>query len=73
MDLTRQMQGKEVAHVATNGRTLHIRMTDGAEIVVGWVDDNGVPIAGKPVVERRGFRLNARGLRDIIASPQAAR
>lgn len=73
MDLTRQMQGREVAYVGTNGRLLYIRMKDGAEIVVGWVDDNGHPIAGKPVVERRGFRMNARAVADIIRAPVESR
>lgn len=73
MDLTRQMRGKEVAHVATNGHVLSIRMHDGAEINVAWVDDNGVPIKGKPVVQSNGWRLRAEGIRDLILHPFGSR
>lgn len=69
MDLTRQLRGQRIAYLATNGRLLSIQLDDGQEIVVGWVDDNGKPISGKPVIERRGRRVNARGLADMLHIP----
>lgn len=71
MDLTRQLRGKQVAHVATNGSVLSIRMTDGAEINVRWVDGNGETCSGLPVVSARGFRMRADGMRDLINLPIA--
>lgn len=69
MDLTRRLRGKRVAHVATNGHVLSIRMEDGSEVNVAWVNDNGIPIKGKPVVESHGARLIARGMQDLIRIP----
>lgn len=69
MDLTRQLRGREVAWVATNGHVLSIRMHDGSEINVRWVDDNGETLKGKPVVQSRGLRLRCEGIRDLIHLP----
>lgn len=68
-DLTRQLQGKEIVGVYANGITLLVRTRDGAEIAVQWVNENGDPIKGRPVVSKKGFRLNARGLNDLIYLP----
>ncbi len=69
MDLTRQIKGKEVAEVITNGHLLIIRMKDGSEFQIKWVDDNGDTIKGLPVVGTRGFRLRAEGMRDLMYLP----
>lgn len=73
MDLTRQLRGKQVAHVASNGSVLSIRMADGAEINVRWVDGNGETCKGLPVVSTRGYRLKAEGIRDLIQLPISRR
>ena len=70
MDLTLRLRGKRVAAVMTNGHLLNICTEDGAELTIAWVDDNGVPIKGKPVVAQHGVRLKMRGLQDLINLPQ---
>lgn len=72
MDLTRQLRGKQVAHVMTNGNVLVLQMHDGSEILVKWVDDNGETIKGKPVIGSRGVRLRAEGMQDLIHLPAGA-
>jgi len=72
MDLTRQLRGKQVAAVMTNGNVLVIQMHDGSEILVKWVDDNGETIKGRPVLGSRGMRMRAEGVRDLIHMPGAA-
>lgn len=71
--LTQRLLGKRVAAVLSNGHTLQVRTDCGAEIDIVWVDDNGTPIKGKPVLAGSGVRLQARGIRDLIHFPQAKR
>lgn len=59
MNLTRQLRGKEVVAVLTNGHIVSIRLRDGGEINIKWVDDNGVTMKGKPMVENAGWRMRA--------------
>lgn len=66
MDLTRLLRGKTIAALMSNGHVLSIRCSDNSEINVAWVDGNGVPIKGKPVVESRGGRLQARGVQELM-------
>lgn len=70
MDLTRQLRGKKIAAVMSNGHVLALQMEDGSEVLVKWVDDNGEAIKGRPVIGSRGVRLRAEGLRDLIHLPQ---
>jgi len=56
-----------VAAVLTNGSTLQIRTSDGAEIDIAWVDDNGRAIKGKPVCTNHGVRLIVRGLQELFS------
>lgn len=71
MDLTRQLRGNVVSEVCTNGHVLSIRLANGAEINLAWVDDNGVAIKGRPVVQSRGMRLRAAGFKDLTLHSQA--
>jgi hypothetical protein len=66
MDLTNRMRGKQIAAVMTNGRTLLIRLEDGSEIKIAWVNDNGEPLQGRPFIESTGVRLKCEGMREII-------
>lgn len=70
-DLTRQLQGREIAAVLCNGTTVMIQTKDGREIGIKWVDDNGQSIKGKPVVGQKGFRVNARSMSDLLYLPGA--
>ena len=71
--LTTRLLNKRVAAVLSNGNVLQIRATDGSEIDIAWLDDNGLPIKGRPALYTAGARLIARGMRDIINSPQITR
>lgn len=70
MDLTKRLRGKRVAYAATNGHILSIRLEDGSEVNVTWVDDNGRQIKGRPVVESHGVRTLFRGIQDLIFAPK---
>lgn len=66
MDLTRRLRGEQIAGVLSNGHILVLQTASGAEIQVAWVDDNGEPIKGKPVIRGVGVRLRAEGMREIM-------
>lgn len=70
MDITRRLRGKTVADVLCNGHILQIRTSDGAEINIAWLDDNGRPLKGKPAVAQHGVRLIARGVQELVHYPQ---
>lgn len=71
--LTTRLLGKRVAAVLTNGHVLSIRAHDGTELEIVWLDDNGVPVRGKPALHKAGVRISGRGLLDIINSPNLTR
>lgn len=68
-NITTRLYGKGVESVTTNGHLLKIRCLDGSEYTIAWLDDNGVPIKGKPVLSQSGVRMIARGLQDLIHLP----
>jgi hypothetical protein len=68
-DITRRLRGKTVSEVVTNGNALRIHTNDGAELDIVWLDDNGVPIKGKPAVRTHGARLVAKGMQELIHYP----
>ena len=65
MDLTHRLRGRRVAACFTNGHVLSIRLEDGSEVNVAWLDDNGVPLKGKPALQSSGGRLRAEGIREL--------
>jgi hypothetical protein len=73
MDITARLRGKRVAAVLCNGATLNLRMENGDDICIEWVDDNGVPIKGRPVIRSYGGRLDARSLQYLIRTPNTLR
>jgi len=73
IDITSRIVGKRVAAVLSNGHVLQIRTECGAELSLVWLDDNGVPLKGRPVIAESGVRLQARGIRDLIHMPGIAR
>lgn len=66
MDITRLLRGKRVARVATNGYMLRVTCDDNTEIDIAWVDGNGAPLKGRPMVGNYGHRLQANGVRDLM-------
>lgn len=69
MNINGRLAGKVVAEVLTNGHVLKIRTTTGEEVDIVWLDDNGLPIKGKPAVQQHGVRLLAAGMKDLVHYP----
>lgn len=70
-DITRLLRGRRVADVWSRGHELQIRTIDGSEVTVAWVDDNGQPIKGRPVVVEHGYRLSAgKAVQGLLHVPQ---
>lgn len=69
MDITSRLRGRTVAEISTNGRLLVIRTQCGSELTIAWLDDEGVPIKGKPAVAQSGVRLLARGIQELMYFP----
>ncbi|MEY5101240.1 MAG: hypothetical protein RJA36_3959 [Pseudomonadota bacterium] len=67
--ISMRVRGKTVADVLTNGHELRIACTDGSEVSVVWLDDNGAPLKGKPAIVQHGARLLARGVDELIHYP----
>ncbi len=67
--ITAALRGKLVRYCASNGHILVITLNDGSELRVAWVDDNGDPIKGRPVVEGSGVRMKAERMQDLIHLP----
>lgn len=66
MDITKLLKDKSVEYVATNGHILVIRCTDGTELRVAWVDDNGIAVDGTPVLRFAGKHIIARNGHEIV-------
>lgn len=60
MQIHGQLKGKTVEYVATNGHILVVRCEDGRELQIAWVDDNGTPIMGKPMLRFCGTNIITR-------------
>jgi hypothetical protein len=60
-DLTRQLRGRHVVSIETNGSLLALRMADGAEILIKWIDpETGTTLKGWPVIGSKGWRLQGK-------------
>lgn len=66
MSITLRLAGKKLREALTNGIELVLVMDDGSEAHVMWVDDNGAPIKGKPILWNTGVRMKARGVQELI-------
>lgn len=64
-----RLYGKQVREVLTNGHLLKIVAADNSEITVAWVDGEGRPIMGKPVISQSGVRMKAEGIADVLYFP----
>lgn len=71
MGLTQRLRGRRVASVQTNGNLLALRLEDNSEVCIAWVDENGRPVKGQPVMHSSGGRLVARNLHELIRAPGA--
>ena len=65
MDITARLRGKRIAAVTTNGHLIRVTCEDNSEIDIAWVDDNGRPLKGRPMIGNYGVRLHAAGIKDI--------
>lgn len=69
MDIHKRLAGKRIAEVLHNGTVLNIRTHDGDEVLIAWVDDNGRPLKGRPVVAQSGARIRVAGLKELANLP----
>lgn len=71
MDIHKRLAGKRIAEVLHNGTVLNIRTHDGEDVMIAWVDDNGCPLKGRPVVAQSGARINVSSLHELANLPGA--
>lgn len=69
MNINNRLAGKRVAQVLANGTVLNIRTHEGDEVMIAWVDENGKPLKGRPVVVQSGARIVAAQLKDLANLP----
>ena len=61
------MTGKVIADVWKSDRCLIIRTTDGCEIKVAWVDDEGRPVSGRPAISSFGKNVRLYAGAPLVA------
>lgn len=66
MSITLRLAGKRLREALTNGIELVLVMNDGSEAHIMWVDDNGTPIKGRPLLWNTGVRMKAHGMQELI-------
>jgi hypothetical protein len=59
MEITRQLAGRKVRAVGKYNDALVIMCDDGYEVQVAWVDENGKPVKGQPMVMFAGKKVVA--------------
>lgn len=67
--LTARLFGKQVKEVISNGHLLKIVMADNSEVTIAWLDSEGRPLKGKPVITQSGARIKIEGLQDALYFP----
>lgn len=68
-DIHDRLAGKRIAEVLHNGMALNIRTHDGADVLIGWVDENGRPVKGRPALLQSGARIKVAGLKELANLP----
>lgn len=63
------LAGKRIRAVLFRGNQVALVLDDGTETVIGWYDENGEPVKGRPGIVRVGARLNAQSMNQLIAEP----
>lgn len=71
MDIHKRLQGKTIAEVLHNGMVLNIRTKEGDDLMIAWVDENGKPLKGRPVVAQSGVRIKVASLHELANLPGA--
>lgn len=70
MELSERMRGERIDMILSNGHVLQIRLGNGHEFNIIWVDDNGNPVKGKPVLTNNGWRLKANASQIVTGVSQ---
>ncbi len=73
MNINIRLSGKRVAEVLANGKVLNIRTHEGDEVMIAWVDENGKPVQGRPVLVQSGARIVGSALKDLANLPAIQR
>ena len=59
-DISMRMAGKTIELIMKSNERLLIRCEDGTEMQIAWVDDNGKPVKGHPVIKWFGRHVRAK-------------
>ena len=59
-DISMRLTGKRLESVMKSSERLLIRCEDGTEMQIAWVDDNGKPVKGRPVIKWFGRHVRAQ-------------
>ncbi len=58
--MTMRMTGKPIHSIMKSNERLMIRAENGDELHVAWVDENGKPVKGRPIIVWYGRRVLAK-------------
>ncbi len=57
--LTTILSGKQIECIYHNGQVLLVRCTNGFEVKIAWLDDDGKPVDGSPHIVGQGIHIHA--------------
>lgn len=69
-EITARLFNRVVRQVMTNGHLLKVTTADNNEVTIAWVDGEGRPLKGRPVVIQSGARIKCEGINDVLYLPQ---
>lgn len=65
-NLTALLHGKTVDTVTANGKAMRITMTDGTEVDLVWMNEEGRGLEGRPHILAHGRRIRAVGVNELF-------
>lgn len=71
--LNNLLAGKSIRAVLFRGNQLALVLDDTTEVCIGWFDENGEPVKGRPALLNVGARLNAQSVNQLITEPAPTR
>lgn len=71
--LNNLLNGKRIRAVLFRGNELALVLDDATEVRIGWYDENGEPVKGRPGLTKVGGSLNAQSVNQLITEPAPTR
>lgn len=65
--LNNLLNGKRVRAVLFRGNEVALVLDDRTEVRIGWFDENGEPVKGRPGLVKVGASLNVQSMNQLIA------